>query len=218
MLLDVEYGRYVFPNLDSSRLCHARTISVEDGICCMLKKWIVFFSCLILGPVSGLLLGGLWVDGANTFWERIDYLPFPVDQLVYMNRHGSEFWIETDNHSIRHVLYPCEDGQTCWDEDISIPTDEGNIPGQYVVSAGSCKNNSFVYPLLWNIKTCATSTILHPDAYNRVSLALTTSGDLWIWEKDAIDPFTMLFYMMFSLATGAIMGFLISLYLVWKMR
>ena len=167
----------------------------------------------------GFLLSALWAEGANTFWKQIDYFPLPVEQIVSAPPSGDGFWVEASDNTVYHVLYPCEEDQICWRKTDNVPpVEEEEYPGSYKVSYNRCENSSFVYPLFHEIKMCVTSTVLAPDPYYRVSLALTSDGRLWIWEKPMVDPFTILFQMMFSTLAGGIIGFLVGLFLVWKIR
>jgi hypothetical protein len=183
-----------------------------------LKKWLIYLSCLVLGPISGFLLSGLWAEGANTFWKKIDYFPLRVERIASMQHSGDEFWVQADDHAVYHILYPCEGNQICWQKTDNIPAVEEEYPGSYKISYNQCENTSFVYPLFREIKMCATLTVLAPDAYYRISLALTSDGKLWIWEKPMVDPFTIVIQMIISTVVGAIAGFLVGLFLVWKIR
>ena len=135
-----------------------------------------------------------------------------------MSRSGDEFWVQADDHAVYQILYPCEGNQVCWQKNDTIPDVEEEYPGSYKISYNQCENTSFVYPLFREIKMCVTSTLLAADAYYGVSLALTSDGRLWIWEKPMVDPFSVVIGMMFSTAVGAIVGFLVGLFLVWKIR
>jgi len=177
------------------------------------KKWILYLSCLALGPILGFYLSGLWAEGANTFWKQINYFPLRVEKIASMESSGDEFWVEASDNALYHILYPCEEDQVCWEKAENIPAVE-QYEGSYKVSYNQCENSSFVYPLFHEIAMCITSTVLAPDAYHRVSLVLTSDGRLWIWEKPMVDPFTIMIQMMFSTVVGAIFGFLIGLFLV----
>ena len=66
-------------------------------------KWFLYLTCLALGPILGFLLSGLWAEGANTFWKKIDYFPLPVEKIASMQRSGNEFWVQADDNAIYHI-------------------------------------------------------------------------------------------------------------------
>ena len=128
--------------------------------------------------------------------------------------------MQADDNAIYHILYPCEESPVCWEKNDIIPVVEEEHPDSYEISynQNQCENGSFVWPLLREIKMCVTLTVLAPDAYHTVSVALTSDDRLWIWEKPMVDPITVVMQMIFSTVTGTIVGFLVGLFLIWKIR
>jgi hypothetical protein len=172
---------------------------------------------MILSPIFGCLLSGLWAEGGNTFWKRIDYFPLPAEKLDSMQPSVNEFWVEANGGTTYHIRYPCERNQQCWDETNNIAIIE-EYTGFYEVSYNQCENDSFVYPLFHKIKMCITSTVLAPDAYYRASLALTSDGDLWIWEKPMIDPFSVMIQMIVCTVIGGVVGVIAAIFLALRIR
>jgi ABC-type phosphate/phosphonate transport system permease subunit len=180
-----------------------------------MKKFLFFLGCFLLGPVLGWASSLFWFNGANTFWRQIDYFPLPVEKIIQLA--GNEFWVEANNGALYHIAYPCNGDQLCWNETNTIPAIV-EYPGSYKLSYDRCENKDFVYPLFHTIKMCITSTVLAPDAYSRTSLALTSDNTLWVWEKQMVDPFTILLGMMFSTAVGTLIGLFLGLFLAWRIR
>lgn len=181
-----------------------------------IKHVLIILCFLILGSILSCGLSVLWYSGANTFWKRIDYFPYPVKKIIALKPFGKEFWVETIENEIYQITYPCLEVGICWKRSENVPSDPTD--GQFIdykVSNDRCKNNNFVYPLPHVIKMCVTSVVFG-EALWTTSLALTNNDKLWIWNKAWIPPDTMLLSIVASTIFGLIIGLLVGLFLIQK--
>ncbi|HND50288.1 MAG TPA: hypothetical protein PLL95_17095, partial [Anaerolineales bacterium] len=57
------------------------------------KRVLAVLFSIILFPIFGCLSSIFWASGGNTFWKPINYFPLPVENVLYMDSHGNEFWV-----------------------------------------------------------------------------------------------------------------------------
>jgi hypothetical protein len=183
----------------------------------VIKQILVILFSLALGPVLGCLLGGLWYSGANTFWEQIDYFPYPVKTIIATRHHAREIWVETINRDIYQIAYPCLENQTCWIKQDNIPTDLSEGPHIiYNLSNNKCENNNFVYPLFNKIESCITLIEHAADATWTTSLVLSENNKLWIWDSSYESPYTVLTNIVVLVIVGAVIGLFTTI--LWIIR
>lgn len=172
-----------------------------------MKKIVIFVCCLILGPIVGCLSSIFWHEGANTFWSKIDYFPYPVKTIIAAREHASEFWVETTENDLYRITYPCLENQTCWITQEQIPDDLTNYPGlEYRVDNNKCGNDSIVYPLLHKIQMCITTLDHTADATWISSIALTEDQTLWVWDQPWQDPFSVMMSMFLATIVSTVIG------------
>ncbi len=180
-----------------------------------MRKILIFLTCLVAFPIVGSLLCTFWYSGANTFWKQIDYFPHPVKSIVALKPYGTEFWVETTNNEIYHITYPCLKDQTCWIKADNVPSNMlAAYPVDYNISNNKCENNNYVYPLFHKITMCITSATHAPDATWTVSLALTLSKTLWIWDKPWESPYTVSASLVLSIIIGLSIGLLTGIFFI----
>jgi len=180
------------------------------------KKILVFVGSIILVPVLGCLLSVFWVEGGNTFWKPIDYFPFPVEKILLMEPFGREFWVKSGDNAIYHIVYPCANGQGCWDQVDGAPQIDLTYI-DYQVTANACENDSIAYPLVRKIRSCITSIVPNESPW-MVSLALTEDQKLWIWQKPWNSPYNELAGMVGATFFSAIIGLVIGVFGAWKVK
>ncbi|MBK8783374.1 MAG: hypothetical protein IPO22_16575 [Anaerolineales bacterium] len=155
------------------------------------KRLKIFLSCITLGPLLGFLLTSLWFAGGNTVWKQVDYFPYPVESILTLQPYGNEFWVTTAENETYHILYPCEGTDACWEPVDTVP--DVAPSDKYTVSDNKCESDYFITPLFRTIKTCVSSTIFAEASSDgtantgenpwRVSLAVTSDNELWIWQN-----------------------------------
>lgn len=175
-----------------------------------------FLGSVILALVLGCLLSGWWATGGNIFWKPIDYFPFPVESVVSMEPFGHEFWVKSTDNQIYHIVYPCENGQVCWDHMDVLPERDLAFFG-YKITENACENDSIAYPLFRKIKSCITSIVPNQSLWI-VSLALTENGKLWIWQKPWDSPYNVLANMVGAIFVSVIIGLVIGAFWAWKIK
>ena len=180
------------------------------------KQILAFFGSIIVVPILGCLLSGFWAEGGNTFWKPIDHFPLPVEDVLLMEPFGREFWVKSNDSKIYHLVYPCGDGQECWDQiDVVPEIDLSYI--DYKVTENACENDSIAYPLLRKIKSCITSIVPNESPWV-VSLALTEDHKLWIWQKPWESPYNVLADMIGAVFASVILGLIVGVLWAWKMK
>ena len=180
------------------------------------KKILAFSASVILFPISGCVLSGFWFSGGNIFWKPINYFPLPVENILAMEPFGKEFWVQSNDTKVYHIVYPCESGQDCWNTvDAAPQVDLSSV--DYKVTEDTCQNNSIKYPLFHKIRSCITSIVPNESPW-MVSLVLTEDHRLWIWQKPWDSPYNVLMYMFFSVISAAILGLFIGVFLIWKVK
>ena len=188
------------------------------------KRLITFLLCITLGPLLGFLLTSLWFAGGNTLWKQVDYFPYPVENILTLQPYGNEFWVTTAENETYHILYPCEGMGACWEQVDEVP--DMAPSDEYIVSDNKCENDYLAYPLSRQIKTCISSTTF-PNASSessantvdnpwRVSLALTTDSELWIWQKPWNFANRVLAFKIFFTFIGLSIGLIVDTLLVRK--
>ena len=177
----------------------------------------------ILIVVTSIVLGGFLMNqirsySERTTWERIDYFPFPIENLLVVKPFGKEFWIETKENFTYRIIYPCLEGETCWGASDDVPTNPLN--GDYIDEEiheylhydkreGSCgEYNDSSFP--GKIKTCITSTAL-AESFYVFSLVLTDKNELWVWDNPWESPYTVMENIATSVCVGGFIGFIVSL-------
>jgi len=145
------------------------------------KQLLVLFGSIILAPIFGCLLSGFWAQSGNTFWKPIDYFLLPVEDVLLMEPFGREFWVKSNDNKIYHIVYPCDNGQVCWNG-IDVVLESDLLLFDYKVTENACENHSIAYPLFRKIRSCITSIVPNESPW-MVSLALTEDHKLWIWQK-----------------------------------
>ena len=183
------------------------------------KRLTIFLICIAVGPLLGFLLTSFWFAGGGTFWEQVAYFPYPVAKILALQPYGNEFWVETTDGDVYHILYPCEGAETCWQIDETVPD---VVPSDsYVIGENKCVSDYFIYPLFGHkITACVTSTEFTEapkgssinSASNpwRVSLALTNDNQLWIWQKPWNFPNRVLAYKVFFTFLGLLLGSMVD--------
>ena len=182
----------------------------------LVKKLLVFLGFVILAPISGCLLSGFWANGGNTFWKPIDYFPLPVENVLLMEPFGREFWVNSNDNKLYHILYPCEDGLVCWNQIDALPEVDLSYV-DYKVTKTNCENDSIAYPLFHEIRSCITSIVPNESPW-MVSLALTVDQKLWIWQKPWESPYNVLADMVGATLVSAVIGFVIGVVWAWKIK
>jgi hypothetical protein len=180
------------------------------------KQILALLGSIVLFPIFGCLLSGFWAEGGNTFWKSINYFPLPVENVLLMQPFGDEFWVKSSDNKIYHIVYPCENGQVCWNQiDILPEVDLSYI--DYKVTENACENDSIAYPLFRKIKSCITSIVPNESPW-MVSLVLTEDHKLWIWQKPWDSPYNVLADMAGAVFISAIIGLIIGIIWVLKMK
>ena len=180
------------------------------------KKILAFLASIILFPILGCVLSGFWFSGGNIFWKPINYFPLPVENILAMEPFGKEFWVQSNDTKVYHIVYPCESGQDCWNTVDTVPQVDLSFV-DYKVTEDTCQNNSIKYPLFRKIRSCITSIVPNESPW-MVSLVLTEDHRLWIWQKPWDSPYNVLMYIVFSVIGGAILGLFIGVFLMWKVK
>jgi hypothetical protein len=180
------------------------------------KRLLVLLGSVVLAPIFGCLLSGFWAEGGNTFWKPIDYFPFPVVNVLSMEPFGSEFWVQSADNKIYHIVYPCENGQVCWEQTDIVPEKDLSFY-DYKVTENSCENDSIAYPLFHKISSCVTSIVPNESPW-MVSLALTEDHKLWIWQKPWDSPYNVLASMAGAIFVSTILGLMIGAIWAWKIK
>jgi hypothetical protein len=180
------------------------------------KKILAFLAPVILFPILGCMLSVFWFSGGNVFWKPINYFPLPVENVLVMEPFGKEFWVKANDNQIYHIVYPCENGQECWDKVDTVPAvDLSDV--SYKVTDASCENDSIRYPLFHKIRNCITS-IVPNESFWVVSLVLTEDHQLWIWQNPWDSPYNTLSSMFSSIIAAIILGLFFGVFLVWKIK
>ena len=181
-----------------------------------MKKILTVVGCIILGAIVSIPLYNL---STRVWWKLIDYFRFPVDKLLALKPFGKEFWVETPENEIYKITYPCLDRQSCWEKSEDIPSltvgeyldEESHEYIEYSIGDGKCDTSHNIAPLLGkNMVGCVTS-VVRAESFYIVSLALTDTGELWIWDKPWVSPYTEMENIVSSLCLGTTMGLLVGI-------
>lgn len=180
------------------------------------KRFFILLGFIIAGPLAGYLLTTLWFMGGGSFWKPIDYFPQPVTEIIALQPYGNEFWVTAADGLTYRILYPCAENDTCWETAETVPAIAPS--DKLTTGSGQCENDYFLYPLSETIRTCVTSTTLakNPlaDATKTagtpwvVSLAVTDTNTLWIWQKPWDFTSTINIFKFFFAAIGLAIGLL----------
>ena len=133
-----------------------------------------------------------------------------------MEPFGKEFWVKSNDNQIYYIVYPCKNGQDCWNKVDTVPQVDLSV-ANYKVTEASCENTSIRYPLLHKIRSCITS-IMPGESFWVVSLALTEDHRLWIWQKPWDSPYNPPTSMFFSTIGAIILGLFIGIFLILKAK
>ena len=190
------------------------------------KRLKIFIGCITLGPLLAYLLTSFWFAGGNTFWKQVDYFPFSVEKILTLQPYGNEFWVTTAENETYHILYPCEGAEACWEQVDEVP--DVAPSDKYVVSEGKCENDYLAYPLSHPIKTCISSTTFAKASVVgstkseenpwRVSLALTTDNNLWIWQNPWDFANRVIAFKVFFTFIGLSIGLIVDTILTRKIK
>lgn len=179
----------------------------------LLKLCIIFF-CIIVGGIGGIRV---WAYLERTVWQRLDYFPFPVQNLISMESFGKEFWVETTEGEIYKIIYPCLAGEKCWEKSSSAPSLPANDiyieEDAYDKRDGACDDRYNKSPFPGKLKTCITIVEFAESLY-MVSLGLDDRQELWIWDQPWESPYTVMAEMISAIFCGSMTGFILSLLLI----
>ena len=180
------------------------------------RKILVFLAPIVFFPTLGCLLSGFWFSGGNVFWKQVNYFPLPVENVLAMEPFGKEFWVKSNDNQIYHIVYPCKNGQGCWNKvDTVTQVDLSFV--DYKVTEDTCQNDLIKYPLFRTIKSCITSIVPNESPWI-VSLVLTEDHQLWVWQKPWDSPYNVLSYMFIVVIGTIFLGLFIGIFLVWKVK
>jgi hypothetical protein len=188
-----------------------------------MRKVLIVVGWIILGGVLSIPLYSL---STTVLWKRIDYFPFPVNQLLALKPFGKEFLVVTSTNEIYKISYPCLEGQQCWEKSDYIPSliegeyfdDESYGYIEYSIGEGECDTDHKITPLFGKkIAMCITSVAI-AESFYIVSLVLTDTQELWIWDKPWVSPYTLMNNIFMSLCLGSSIGFSIGLLLVIRTK
>ena len=179
-----------------------------------MRNALIVAGTMILGIVFGSMVYSYRSQSANTSWQPIDYFPFPVTKILGIRPMGKEFWVESDQHLIYKITYPCLKSVSCWQRVDHVPSDlAGKEYVLYNVQSGGCKNDRIVLPLPWKIDTCTTSTTLGGESAWVVSVALV-HNKLWIWNQPWTSPYDGMSASLVAPVTGAVLGIFVGIAIV----
>jgi len=172
---------------------------------------------VLLGILSGALLGFLISIDAFNHWERLQF-PQRVNDIVLASGHV--LWVETTTSE----LYKLDDFCTgnCWEKVEKIPEDPEELDEFLYLGGGifsdsylgdECNFEHFTYPLLVDKKVCVKTTLFGVERGSWVYVVLDDAGSLWIWLSSQ-NMYTPSVYIFLPILF-AFVGFFPSLILGW---
>jgi hypothetical protein len=182
------------------------------------KKFIIVLVTIFLGGIAGIFF---WFYSERTIWHRLEYFPYPVEDLIYLKPFGKEFWVEGLDGEIFKITYPCLENKDCWETSTDVPPVPNN--GMYVdedvheyinyskSNDGTCKSNSSLFPGI--LLSCISSTAGNESLYIFL-LGLNDKNELWVWDQPWESPYNTIEKVQSSICLGSLAGLFMGLILI----
>lgn len=168
---------------------------------------------IAIGVGLGCIAGILSYFGLLQYWEKIDYFPYPVEKIIYINVWGSTIWVETKDDGMFTLNHPCIK-DPCWKKSETAPdySDRSGFGGFFDMQVSeNCTFKEFTYPLFFKPKTCVGTNIPFADFIYHKYLALTNDGEIWVWNSGGRTVLTFFLVPPLFAAIGLFPGLILGL-------
>lgn len=183
------------------------------------NKIFVVLITIILG---GIISNQIRFYRDRTVWQRLDYFPLPVENLIVLKPFGEEFWVEAKDGETYKIIYPCSEERACWEKSNDIPPSPPN--GDYTdediheylfydKSEGVCIDRFNISPFLGRSKNCITF-VAKAESFYVFSLALDDKNGLWVWDNPWQSPYYVMGGMFSAILRGSLIGLVVGLLLI----